>query len=116
MDSTEDSGSEAGAPSSPEPTDRRYDSGHIRYPFDRSDTHATDAVLRAVATASNTDPEALPTLYDVVETDALSALFDTSAWGPSDPSVVVTFEYAGYTVTVEGDGVVTVREAAVRTE
>ncbi|WP_246045640.1 HalOD1 output domain-containing protein [Halorussus ruber] len=57
------------------------------------------------------DPTVLPPLYEVVDTDALNALFER-AWDSGESDVSVTFRYAGCVVTVEGMGRVVVRKTA----
>jgi len=70
-----------------------------------SDTGSDDelppstAIVEAVSTSADTPAVELPPLYEVVDPDALDALFaDGQAFG------VVTFEYAGHDVTVRADG------------
>lgn len=65
------------------------------------------AVLEAVATADGRDPLDLPSLSEAVDPQALNALFDPS--GDSRAPTRVSFDYAGYEVTVDRDrGVVVV--------
>lgn len=62
-----------------------------------------------VAAREGVDPiELTPPLHDVVDPDALDALFARS--DTRDQAVVVTFEYCGYTVEIGGDGSVDVRD------
>ncbi|SEN18514.1 hypothetical protein SAMN05216388_10022 [Halorientalis persicus] len=64
-------------------------------------------VIEAVAQERGTEPEDLPeTLHNVVDTDALDALFA----GQGSRSGLVTFRFCEYTVTVTGDGDVTLEE------
>ncbi|MBO4247640.1 hypothetical protein IL252_07400 [Halomicrobium sp. IBSBa] len=63
------------------------------------------AIVEAVSTSADTPAVELPPLYEVVDPDALDALFaDGQTFG------VVTFEYAGYDVTVRADGHVEVSQ------
>ena len=62
-------------------------------------------VVAAVAALENCRPEELPPLNDVVDTDALSAIF---AQGTDDACVV--FPYCDYVVQVRADDVVSVHE------
>ncbi|MFB6166293.1 MAG: HalOD1 output domain-containing protein [Haloarculaceae archaeon] len=71
------------SPSAASPRDRR--------------TTASEAVVTAVADAEGVDPTDLEPLFDVVDPDALDALF-----AGGDASVELTFNYAGYAVTVRG--------------
>lgn len=60
----------------------------------------TWAVIEAVAIADNIEPEGLePSLYEVIDPDALNALFRGTKGE-------VTFEYAGYLVTVDNQSCV----------
>ena len=64
------------------------------------------AVVSAVAEASGVDMFELPPLYEAINPDALNELFTSR----SEPAVgEVSFQYAGYDVTVHGSGVVRVR-------
>ena len=68
------------------------------------------SVIEAVAEATETEPEHLRPLYDVVDPDALDAMFDADA-DPDDESatVSVSFQFEGCSVTVRGDGKTIVR-------
>jgi hypothetical protein len=60
-------------------------------------------VIEAIADETGTDPLRMdPPLYEVVDTDALDALYESGA------AATVEFEYDGHSVTVDGDGSVTV--------
>ncbi|ADB60221.1 hypothetical protein Htur_1333 [Haloterrigena turkmenica DSM 5511] len=65
------------------------------------------AVVEAVASASETDPTAIPPLYDAIEPDALDATFESAS---SQPGATrrVSFSYDGFDVTVDGGPAVTV--------
>lgn len=69
-----------------------------------------EAVVDAVADAEDVDPRDLrPTLYEVIDPDALEALFaDSDRAAGSELSV--TFRYGDWSVCVHGDGDVTVVE------
>ncbi|MFB1062412.1 HalOD1 output domain-containing protein [Natrinema sp. H-ect4] len=60
----------------------------------------TNAVIEAVAEATDSDPLDLPPLYEAVDPDALNTLFDSS-----ETSGQVSFPYAGFEVTVRGSEV-----------
>jgi hypothetical protein len=67
----------------------------------------TEAVVSAVATAEGVEPESVtPRLYDVIDPDALEALFDRQ----HHDSVTISFTYGEWTVNI-ADGVVSVAEA-----
>ncbi|MFC6719084.1 HalOD1 output domain-containing protein [Natrialbaceae archaeon GCM10025810] len=62
-------------------------------------------VVSAVAEAANVDMLELPPLYESIDPEALNDLFTARG----DTAVEqVTFEYAGYHVSVQGNGEVTV--------
>lgn len=64
-------------------------------------------VVTAVAATTNTPIEELPPLYDVVDTDALNALFTPRRDGRLRTGIHVSFSMAGCIVDVH-DGLVTV--------
>lgn len=73
--------------------------------YQRTSTEtATEGVLEAVSMALDrpvlpegaVDP--LPPLYDVIDPEALDAIFDEPLGNPT-----LTFEYSGCTVTIESD-------------
>lgn len=66
-------------------------------------------IVREIAAAEGVDPTALtPPLYDVVDTDAVDALFARSQPTPPSVGTRVTFPYNGYLVRVEDGGDVSV--------
>lgn len=64
---------------------------------------ATVAVVEAVAEAEQANPDDLPLLSDVIDPEALDALFDDDRVGRS--GVHCSFDYCGYAVTVTDDTV-----------
>lgn len=58
------------------------------------------AVVRAVATVTNTPVDELAPLYDQIDTDALDALFDRPGRPDDGEGVVVTFPFGGCRVSV----------------
>ncbi|WP_337652328.1 HalOD1 output domain-containing protein [Halomontanus rarus] len=64
------------------------------------------AVVSAVAEAEGTDPVELPPLYEAIDSEALNDLFTGRAKSTVGK---VTFQYAGYDVTVNGNGEVQAR-------
>lgn len=60
----------------------------------------TTAIVHAVATAENDDPQSLDPLGDVVDPEALENLLDKQ-----DSQAHVTFSYAGYRLVVSRDAV-----------
>jgi hypothetical protein len=78
-----------------------------------SQTHqtlgASDAVVDAVASRAGIDPVDLrPPLYEAIDPDGLDTLVGNASSNMNRSDVVITFDYAGYEVTVESDGSVTV--------
>lgn len=75
----------------------------FQVPFDPATEDVVEVILRSVAVIQNEEPAELPALGDVVETDALSAIF-----GPSSEEfaseVQVTFAYEDLEITVTTDG------------
>lgn len=61
-------------------------------------------IIQAVAEMEETDPTDLPLLSDVVNPDALDDIFEDRTTGS------VTFEYHGYTVVVQQNDLVVIRE------
>ncbi|MFC6863998.1 HalOD1 output domain-containing protein [Halomicroarcula sp. GCM10025817] len=66
---------------------------------------ASRRVVESVADAAGTAPTALPSLTDVIDPDALDALFAGDRTNGR-----VTFRYAGFRVTVDADRRVSVVE------
>jgi len=77
---------------------------------------ASTRVLRAVAEATGRDPATLPPLYEVVDPDALDALFDSSGNGGPGDDREFRFSYAGREVSVRSDEVVLGPASDSRTE
>lgn len=63
-------------------------------------------VVSAVAEVEGTDPVELPPLYDAINPEALNALFTSRAKSTVER---ITFQYAGYSIVVRGDGEVRVQ-------
>ena len=57
------------------------------------------SVLEVLAESTDRDPQEMPILYDVIDTDSLGNLLVDA-----DPTVVVTFDYDGHLIRVTGDG------------
>lgn len=67
--------------------------------------HPSIVVVERVAEREGVDPIRLtPALHDVIDPDALDRLCDGTTSG------FVAFTYCGYSVTVSGDGVVSIEE------
>jgi len=65
---------------------------------------ASEAVVRAIAEVTGTDPMHVTPMYDYVDTDALDALFERE----SASDVVVSFQTEQFRVSVSADNYVTV--------
>lgn len=67
-----------------------------------SGTSTTVSIVRAVAEAESVSPGELPVMADVIDPEAVEALFDAEpAVGRSD--VRLSFDYCGYSVQVSDD-------------
>lgn len=73
----------------------------------------SSTVVSTVARAAGVSPHDLEELYDRVEPCALDQLFASLRGGPRPTDGHVTFEYAGFEVTVYSYGQVVVRQPAV---
>lgn len=69
------------------------------------------AVVAEIAAQERTDPAELdPSLYEILDPDALNALFAPTKVGHARSSGRVEFSYCGYNVTAYSDGHVHVQE------
>lgn len=78
------------------------------------DESPSESVVDAVSEATGTDPLQMPRLGDVIDPDALDALFlADSAWAESagDGGGKVSFRFDGCDVTVHADGRTVVSQA-----
>ncbi|WP_254270867.1 HalOD1 output domain-containing protein [Halorussus aquaticus] len=72
----------------------------------------TEAVVRAVSAEKDSRPAELESLYSVIETDALNALFGPQLSGNRRmANGAVAFEYSGCEIRVTHDGEVLLRES-----
>lgn len=55
-------------------------------------------------------PDAMPSLHSVVDCDALNQLFHHQYTENAPTSTAVTIPYAGYSVTIRGDGRLCIRD------
>lgn len=67
---------------------------------------SSEAIVAGIAERANADPTELPPLYTVVDPEALNAVAQGS------DACYVTFEYAGYEVTVAGPNRISIHEVA----
>ncbi|AHG04822.1 chemotaxis protein CheY [Halobacterium sp. DL1] len=85
------------------------------YSTDERAESTSMAVVRAVAAREDVDPvELAPPLADVVDTDAVDALFASQS-GPASGEVdSLTLTYRGYAITVDGSGQVDLEEQSAQ--
>lgn len=67
----------------------------------------TVKIVEAIADRAGVDETDLPPLHDVIDPDALEALFIPASPNAND-AAQIRFQYYGYRVTVSADGSVTV--------
>lgn len=67
-------------------------------------------IVEAIADEEEIDVVELPPLHDVIDLEALEALFSPTVKGDSRGKGCVTFLYYGHTVTVYSDGCVRLDE------
>ncbi|WP_207591976.1 HalOD1 output domain-containing protein [Halomontanus rarus] len=82
----------------------RSNAGPQAYRTDGYSTISTRVVL-AIADETETDIDALPTLYETINPEALDQLVESA----TDRTISVTFEYYDHRITVTGDGDIDVR-------
>lgn len=93
---------EPGSSGSSDATSASGNTHTVQHDWDTADPlHLT--VISGVAAVTNTQPEALPPLYDAVDPDSLERLI-RSVPGSSRSDVSVAFPFAGWNVEVEGTG------------
>jgi hypothetical protein len=73
-----------------------------------SSQQVSERVVDEVADATDTDRLDLEPLYEVVDADALDALFDQGQFGGAGAPTRVSFSYAGCDVVVSTGGQVSV--------
>lgn len=66
-------------------------------------TSATESVVTAVADAEDKNPVELPPLHDVIDTDALNAMFASEPGFRADSTRELCFHYSNSVVTIDGD-------------
>lgn len=73
-----------------------------RYETDDS-TCVSGVLVEAIADAKGVSPTEVPPLYETVDLDALSRLFERSD-GAGDPDALFSFTFEKWNVFVRGDG------------
>ena len=76
----------------------------------KSDSSATEAVIRALADAVGVEPTELPPLFDTVDPDAINALFDPSDRA-TDGNTLLSFQVDTWNVFIRSDGRIRVCDA-----
>lgn len=82
----------------------------VRSPMTRRGHTVSERVIQRVVSETDTDPVELPPLFNTVDPDALNAIIETLSEGE------ISFDYVGYTVTVDADGNVRIREPSTGSE
>ncbi|MCU4974439.1 hypothetical protein OB955_17080 [Halobacteria archaeon AArc-m2/3/4] len=88
----------------PERPHDRSNAGPQAYRTDGYSTISTRVVL-TIADETGTEIDALPTLYETINPEALDRFVDSA----TDRAVSVTFEYFDHRITVTGNGEIDVR-------
>lgn len=70
----------------------------------------SEAVVQAVSSAEDRPPRALPSLYSVVNPEALDALFQDKDARDTDERNRVSFQFSDSTVTVRADRCIQVEQ------
>lgn len=72
------------------------------------DVELSTEIATTVADAAGVDPLDLDPLYDVVDPEVVETLLETPSVSPESS---IRFTYAGFEVTVEGEGDISVEES-----
>ena len=67
-------------------------------------------IIEQIASLEETDPMALPPLYDAIDPEALDSLSQPSASDGARAGATVRFTYCGYDVCIGADGDIVVSE------
>lgn len=80
--------------------------------FDPTMNSVSEIVIRVVATLNNAEPTDLPLPSEVVDPEALDALFGPKASGlQRHTNAALRFEYDAYSVSVDSAGQITVYQS-----
>ena len=109
-------------PPAPDVSDSQWDSiekydvleydantGTYRASFDSTSESVCAAVIATVAAVSETTPTELPSLYSVIDADAVEALVESTVAGPPNGDVHVSFTFNECDVTVHTYGIIAVQ-------
>jgi hypothetical protein len=73
-----------------------------------------DVLVETIAGAAGTDPAELPPLYEAIDLDALTQLFERHD-GATEADAMLSFTFETWNVFVQGDGRIRVCDATRRT-
>lgn len=83
-----------------------------RRPFDPQTESASGALLTAVASIDGRELLDLPALYDAIDPEALDGVVVPQPNGRArEADCTVSFRYAGYDVSIDSDGILTLAES-----
>jgi hypothetical protein len=88
------------------------ETGTYQTEFDGRTRLPTEAVVYAVAEATETDPLDLPPLHSALDPDALNMLFETSTNGRPQTAITVSFEYADHQIVLKEHGSIVITPPA----
>ncbi|WP_231189283.1 HalOD1 output domain-containing protein [Haladaptatus sp. DYF46] len=86
----------------------RGSSEGIQNQYDWSSTEPSAAVVETTAQAASCDHQELGPLYDSIDPDAFDAILAPPTTKNTDTTTLISFMYAGYSVTVQSNGTVNV--------
>ena len=65
------------------------------------------SLIEELSEMTDRDPLTMPPLYDSIDTDALDSLLSNASTN-GHPTVTVSFEYDGYSISIESSGNITI--------
>lgn len=88
------------------------ESGSFHYPPEQDRWSMSEAVVSAVAVATDRDPIELPPLYEAIDPDALDALVSPLTVHAERGTVTVSFEWADCHVVIEEQSKIRIRASS----
>ncbi|MDJ1432580.1 HalOD1 output domain-containing protein [Halostagnicola sp. A-GB9-2] len=79
----------------------------IRYEWTETGRPST-AVIEAIAAVTDSEPVAMPSIYDFIDLEALDAIIANQSTGRTD-TITVAFQYDDVHVTIGSDGSIEIR-------
>ncbi|GAB7019783.1 HalOD1 output domain-containing protein [Halostagnicola bangensis] len=79
----------------------------IRYEWTEPGRPST-AVIEAIAAVTDSEPVAMPSIYDFIDLEALDTIIANQSTGRTD-TISVSFQYDDIDVTVDSDGSIEIR-------